>query len=185
MSDTDLWKTTAEVETCIRGMGRDLAARLRARRKDTPLMIGIHTGGVWLAQRLHRQLALAEPLGQLDISFYRDDFTRIGVHPQVCPSRLPVPVDDRHIVLVDDVLQTGRTIRAALNVLFDYGRPASVLLAVLVERDGRELPIEPDLVGLQARLEPGEQLKLGGPDPLRLVLGHIPPERGETPAPPP
>ncbi|MCB2264248.1 MAG: bifunctional pyr operon transcriptional regulator/uracil phosphoribosyltransferase PyrR [Candidatus Thiosymbion ectosymbiont of Robbea hypermnestra] len=184
MSDTDLWKTTAEVETCIWGMGRDLAALLQEQRKDAPLMIGIHTGGVWLAQRLHRQLALAEPLGQLDISFYRDDFTRIGVHPQVRPSRLPVSVDDRHIVLVDDVLQTGRTIRAALNVLFDYGRPASVLLAVLVERDGRELPLEPNLVGLRARLAPGEQLKLGGPDPFRLVLGRIPPERGETPAPP-
>lgn len=100
------------------------------------------------------------------------------------PSRLPVSVDDRHIVLVDDVLQTGRTIRAALNVLFDYGRPASVLLAVLVERDGRELPLEPNLVGLRARLAPGEQLKLDGPDPLRLILGRIPSERGEPLAPP-
>lgn len=185
MNNPDLWKTASEVETCIHGMGRDLAALLRARCSDAPLMIGIHTGGVWLAQRLHEQLALADPLGRLDISFYRDDFTRIGIHPQVRPSQLPVPVDDRHIVLVDDVLQTGRTIRAALNVLFDYGRPASVLLAVLAERDGRELPIEPDLVGLRARLTPGEQLKLSGPDPLRLVLGRMPPERGETPAPPP
>jgi pyrimidine operon attenuation protein/uracil phosphoribosyltransferase len=99
-----------------------------------------------------------------------------------------VPVDDRHIVLVDDVLQTGRTIRAALNVLFDYGRPASVLLATLVERDGRELPIEPNLVGLHARLGPGEQIKLTGPDPLQLILGKIPverqkPSRPATPAP--
>lgn len=180
MSNTDVWKTAAEVGTCIRGMGNDLATLLGVRRTDKPLMIGVHTGGVWLAQRLHEQIALADPLGQLDISFYRDDFTRIGMHPQVRPSQIPVSVNDRHIILVDDVLQTGRTIRAALNVLFDYGRPASVLLATLVERDGRELPIEPNLVGLRARLEPGQQIKLTGPDPLRLVLGRIPSGRGGT-----
>lgn len=185
MNNPNLWNPPSEVETCIHDMGRDLAALLKARSKEAPLMVGIHTGGVWLAQRLHRQLALAEPLGRLDISFYRDDFTRIGIHPQVRPSQLPVPVDDRHIILVDDVLQTGRTIRAALNVLFDYGRPASVLLAILVERDGRELPIEPDLVGLRAYLRSGEQLKLSGPDPLRLVLGRIPPEHWEAQGSPP
>jgi len=183
VSNTDVWKTTAEVETCIRGMGSNLATLLEVRRIDKPLMIGVHTGGVWLAQRLRKQIALADPLGQLDISFYRDDFTRIGMHPQVRPSRLPVSVDNRHIVLVDDVLQTGRTIRAALNVLFDYGRPASVLLATLVERDGRELPIKPNLVGLTARLEPGQQIKLTGPDPLLRVLGQIPAERGGTSGP--
>lgn len=177
MSSTNVWKGATEVKTCIRGMGKDLTELLENRDIADPLMIGIHTGGVWIAQCLHEQLALREPLGQLDISFYRDDFTRIGMHPQVRPSQLPVPVESRHIVLVDDVLQTGRTIRAALNVLFDYGRPASVLLAILAERDGRELPIEPDLVGSHARLEPGEQLKLTGPDPLELILGQTPPER--------
>jgi len=177
VSSADLYKSAAEVDACIQGMGRDLAALLRAKGIGDPLMIGIHTGGVWVAERLHEQLALPEPLGRLDISFYRDDFTRIGMHPQVRPSQIPVPVDDRHIVLVDDVLQTGRTIRAALNVLFDYGRPASVVLATLAERDGRELPIEPDLVGLHARLEPGEQIKLTGPEPLQIILGKIPPER--------
>jgi len=180
MSNTDVWKTAAEVETCIQGMGSDLADLLEVRGIDRPLMIGVHTGGVWLAQRLHKQIALADPLGQLDISFYRDDFTRIGMHPQVHPSRLPVPVDNRHIILADDVLQTGRTIRAALNVLFDYGRPASVLLTALAERDGRELPIEPDLVGLKALLAPGQQIKLIGPDPLQLVLGRIPSGRERT-----
>ena len=177
MSSTNVWKSASQVESHIHEMGEGLARLLKERGISEPLMIGIHTGGVWIAERLHRQLAVADPLGQLDISFYRDDFTRIGMHPQVRPSHLPVPVDDRHIVLVDDVLQTGRTIRAALNVLFDYGRPASVLLATLAERDGRELPIEPNLVGLRARLEPGEQLKLSGPDPLELILGQIPPER--------
>jgi len=180
VNNTDVWKTASEVEACIRGLGNDLATLLRVRRIAEPLMIGVHTGGVWVAQCLHDQIALTEPLGQLDISFYRDDFTRIGIHPQVRPSRIPVPVDDRHIVLVDDVLQTGRTIRAALNILFDYGRPASVLLVTLAERDGRELPIKPNLAGLRARLEPGKQLKLTGPDPLQLVLVRFPPERSET-----
>lgn len=169
MSATEVWKSAAEVEDVIRRMGAQLRELLADRDIRGPLMIGIHTGGVWVAERLHRALGLSDPLGQLDISFYRDDFTRIGMHPQVRPSDLPVGLDDRHVVLVDDVVQTGRTIRAALNVLFDYGRPASVLLVALAERDGRELPIEPNLVGLHARLAPGEQIKLTGPDPLVLV----------------
>src|SRR3990172_1289698 len=106
-----------------------------------PAIVGIHTGGVWVARRLHKLLDLEDPLGSLDISFYRDDFTRIGVNPQVKASNLPIDIENRHVILVDDVLHTGRTIRAALNEIFDYGRPASVTLAVLIERDGRELPI--------------------------------------------
>ena len=174
MSNIEPFKDSAEVGAAIVDMGNQLRALLAERCIERPLMIGIHTGGVWVAQRLHGLLALPDPLGHLDISFYRDDFTRIGMHPRVRPSHLPDPVDDRHICLVDDVLQSGRTIRAALNVLFDYGRPASVLLAILAERDGRELPIEPDVVGIHADLQPGEQIKLSGPDPLLL-------ERGSTP----
>ncbi len=112
--------------------------------------MGIYTGGVWIAQRLHQLLRLECPLGTLDISFYRDDFTRVGMNPQVKPSLLPVSIEDRHVILVDDILNTGRTIRAALNELFDYGRPASILLAVLVDRGGRELPIQADVVGVPA-----------------------------------
>jgi pyrimidine operon attenuation protein/uracil phosphoribosyltransferase len=182
VSDTDVWKSAPEVAEAIERMGDELAGLLATRGLTAPLMVGIHTGGVWVAERLHARLALADPLGALDISFYRDDFSRIGMHPQVRPSNLPVPVDDRHIVLVDDVLQTGRTIRAALNILFDYGRPASVMLATLVERDGRELPIEPSLVGLHARLAPGQQIKLTGPDPLSLVLGRSPRDRSKLDA---
>jgi pyrimidine operon attenuation protein/uracil phosphoribosyltransferase len=158
-------------------MGGELTDMLHNRGVEDPVLVGIHTGGVWIAERLHRQLGLSDPLGRLDISFYRDDFTRIGMHPQVRPSDLPTAVDDRHIVLVDDVLQTGRTIRAALNVLFDYGRPASVMLTVLVKRGGRELPIEPDVTGLDLDLEPGRQIKLTGPDPLELVLVETPRDR--------
>ena len=133
-------------------------------------MIGIHTGGVWIAQALHKKLGIREPLGVLDISFYRDDFTRIGMNPQVKPSQLSFTLDDRNIILVDDVLHTGRTIRAAMNELFDYGRPASITLATLVERSGRELPIEANIVGLNMELGPGEHVKLTGPDPLELEI---------------
>jgi pyrimidine operon attenuation protein / uracil phosphoribosyltransferase len=139
----------------------------------SPLMVGIHTGGVWVARELHRRLGLTEPLGVLDISFYRDDFTRVGLHPQVRASDLPVDVDGRHVVLVDDVLHTGRTIRAGLNEIFDYGRPASVRLVALVERNGRELPIQPDVVGAHLALESRQHVKLTGPEPLGLkVLGE-------------
>ena len=128
-----------DIEGLLAQMASDLKATLKERGLSDPLMVGIHSGGVWIAEHLHRALALTEPLATMDISFYRDDFSRIGVNPQVKPSRLPLSIDDRHIILVDDVLYTGRTIRAALNELFDYGRPAAVMLAVLVERGGREL----------------------------------------------
>ena len=138
--------------------------------RNSPAMVGIHTGGVWIAEHLHRQLGIDEPLGSLDISFYRDDFTRIGMNPVVKPSQLPFSIDDRHIILIDDVLHTGRTIRAALNELFDYGRPASIILATLIERDGRELPIQANVVGRHIQLNPGEHIKLSGPDPLTLEV---------------
>ncbi|OGI39851.1 MAG: bifunctional pyr operon transcriptional regulator/uracil phosphoribosyltransferase [Candidatus Muproteobacteria bacterium RBG_16_64_10] len=136
-----------------------------------PVMVGIHTGGVWIAHKLHARLGITEPLGTLDISFYRDDFSQVGVNPQVKASNLPMNIDGRHIILVDDVLQTGRTIRAALNEIFDYGRPASVMLAVLIERDGRELPIEAQVVGEHLKLSKNKHVKLvGGPDELELKI---------------
>ena len=157
-----------DIDALLEEMGRGLRAYLTREGRKVPLMIGIRTGGVWVAERLHRLLELDEPLGELNINFYRDDFTRIGLHPQVQPSNLPFGLDGRHVLLVDDVLHTGRTIRAALNEIFDYGRPASVTLAVLVERSGRELPIQADVAGRHLRLESGEHIKLTGPEPLRL-----------------
>jgi len=147
-----------------------MVEQLRPRLKNDPLMVGIHTGGVWVAERLHRLLEFKEPLGTLDISFYRDDFTRIGMNPQVRTSHLPVNVENRHLILVDDVLHTGRTIRAALNEIFDYGRPASVMLACLIERGGRELPIEPQVVGEHVKLGKNQHVKLLGPDKLELRI---------------
>ena len=151
-----------------------MAEALRPLLAKRPLMVGIHTGGVWIAERLHRRLGLDEPLGTLDISFYRDDFTRIGMHPQVRASHLPVAIDDRHLILVDDVLHTGRTVRAALDELFDYGRPASVTLAVLIEREGRELPIAAQVAGGHLELARGRHVKLvGGPDRLALKFQEV------------
>ena len=161
--------TATDVQALLDSMTRDLETLIRAQRLREPAMVGIHTGGVWVARELHQRLGIAPPLGSLDISFYRDDFTRIGMNPQVRPSDLPFTVDDRDIILVDDVLHTGRTVRAALNELFDYGRPASIFLAVLVERSGRELPIQAHVVGTHLELEPGEHVKLTGPEPLTLV----------------
>lgn len=162
--------TDTELDAILRHMAHELHTLLASRAIADPCMVGIHTGGLWIARRLHALLDLAEPLGALSISFYRDDFSRIGMHPQVQPSNLPFDVEGRHVILVDDVLHSGRTVRAALNVLFDYGRPDSVLLACLVERSGRELPIQPDVCGLQMNLRPGQQVKLGGPDPLSLTV---------------
>ena len=150
-----------------------MADELRPLLARNPIMIGVHTGGVWVAGRLHSMLGLTEPLGTLDISFYRDDFTRVGVNPQVKISNLPVNLEDRHVILVDDVLHTGRTIRAALNEIFDYGRPASVMLACLVERGGRELPIEPQVVGERVKLAKNQHVKLLGPEKLELRIQEV------------
>ncbi|MDT8403139.1 bifunctional pyr operon transcriptional regulator/uracil phosphoribosyltransferase PyrR [Sulfuriflexus sp.] len=159
-----------DVEQHIHAMGEALQAQLAEADISDPVMVGIHTGGVWVAERLHQQLGIKEALGTLDISFYRDDFTRVGMNPQVKPSALPFSIENRHLILVDDVLHTGRTIRAAMNELFDYGRPASIWLAVLVERDGRELPIAADVAALNIHLARGEQIKLNGPEPLSLII---------------
>lgn len=163
-----------DIEAAIDELSRRLRAKLDERHIGNPVMVGIHTGGAWVAERLHRLLALTAPLGVLDISFYRDDFTRIGINPQVKPSQMPGDIDDRHVILVDDVLYTGRTIRAALNEIFDYGRPASVILAVLIDRNGRELPIQADVTAHHFELGPQQQIKLqDGPDSLQLVLSEI------------
>lgn len=158
------------VEQHIHDMGETLRTQLAEAEINNPLMIGIHTGGVWIAERLHAQLNLQDTLGSLDISFYRDDFTRVGMNPQVKPSDLPFSIENRHLILVDDVLHTGRTIRAAMNELFDYGRPASIWLVVLVERDGRELPISADVTALNIKLAEGQQIKLNGPENLCLTI---------------
>ena len=137
-------------------------------------IVGIHTGGVWVAERLHAALGIKTPLGTLDVSFYRDDFGKIGLHRDVKSSELPFDVEGRHLVLIDDVLYTGRTIRAAMNVLFDYGRPARIQLAALVDRGGRELPVAADFLGGNIRLAVSQSLELirGGAGKLSFKLNE-------------
>jgi pyrimidine operon attenuation protein/uracil phosphoribosyltransferase len=133
-------------------------------------LIGIHTGGAWIAERLHRDLKLKVPLGTLDVSFYRDDYEKIGLHRDVKSSSIPFEIEGRHLVLVDDVLYTGRTIRAAMNELFDYGRPASIRLAALVDRGGRELPVAAQFVGAVITLAAGRTIELTRDSNGRLEL---------------
>lgn len=145
-----------------------LADQIRPLLDNDAALVGIHSGGAWLAERLQQKLGGTIQLGTLDISFYRDDFSRIGLHPQIKPSSIPFDVEGRHIVLVDDVLYTGRTVRAAMNELFDYGRPAKITLAVLVDRGGRELPVSAQAVGAVMELQKGQNLEL-----LRDATGHL------------
>lgn len=151
-------------------IARKLEAHLQAQQIDSPRFVGIHTGGVWVANELLKELGHEEPLGILNVSFYRDDFSRRGLHPQVRPSELPFDIENQHLVLIDDVLMSGRTIRAALNELFDYGRPASVTLVCLLDLNARELPIRPDIVGATLSLEQNQRVKLTGPEPLAIKL---------------
>ncbi len=118
-----------------------LVEQMRPQAGPDMALVGIHTGGVWLAERLHRALGLSIPMGSVDVSFHRDDYSSRSLHPGTRASSLPFDVENARIVIVDDVLYTGRTIRAAMNELFDFGRPGSIDLAVLVDRGGRELPI--------------------------------------------
>jgi pyrimidine operon attenuation protein/uracil phosphoribosyltransferase len=138
--------------------------------ESQPVIVGIETGGVWIAEQIRQRLAPEAELGRLDISFYRDDFTRNGLHPVVKPSSLPSDIDDSTIILIDDVLQSGRTVRAAMNEIFDYGRPQKILLAILIDRGQREIPVQADFVGTNLSLESTSQIRLEGPEPLKLVL---------------
>jgi pyrimidine operon attenuation protein/uracil phosphoribosyltransferase len=159
-----------EINDLLNKLETELKRIIVQRQLTNPLMIGIRTGGVWIAEQMHERLNINEPLGLLDISFYRDDFSQIGVNPNVKPSQLPPHIEGRDIILIDDVFYTGRTIRAALNEIFDYGRPNQVVLAVLIERDGRQIPLCPDCVGASITLNSGQRIKLTGPDSLAIHL---------------
>lgn len=151
-----------------------LAKQIGSSGIEEPLLVGIHTGGVWIAEILHRQMDFREAMGTLDISFYRDDFSRVGLNPQVKASSLSAAIEDRNIILIDDVLYTGRTIRAALNEIFSYGRPASVALGVLIKRTGRELPIQSNFTGMEIDLKTHQQAKLYRDNgKLRLAIDEV------------
>ena len=169
--------TLLAIDTLLQNVEDGLRQHLADKHIENALMVGIHTGGVWVAQTLHQRLGsngfIDGPLGTLDISFYRDDFTRIGLNPKVKTSDLPVATEDRHIILVDDVVMSGRTVRAALNLLFEYGRPASVTLAALVDLNARDLPIRADVIGQELSLPTNQRIQLSGPEPLKVEVINV------------
>jgi pyrimidine operon attenuation protein/uracil phosphoribosyltransferase len=159
------------IELDAEAVYRSLAARLREEVIGRDIrLVGVHTGGVWLAQRLKADLSVPHEVGILDISFYRDDFSRSGLNPSVKPSSIAFDVEGADIVLVDDVLYTGRTVRAAMNELFDYGRPSRIDLAVLIDRGGRELPVQPTVVGRRIEVPDEISVVLSRDDDGRLHL---------------
>jgi len=150
-----------------------LAARLlehlATRGIEEPRFAGIRTGGVWIAEAIAARLNAGDAGGIIDIGFHRDDVGQRAELPRLGPSNIPWDINDKDIVLIDDVMDTGRTARAALNALFDWGRPRSVTLAVLVELPGHELPLRPDVVGASMAARAGFELRLDGPAPLQLA----------------
>ena len=135
-----------------------LAERMRGAVAYDAAFVGIYSGGAWLAERLPALVPGNHPVGYIDVSYYRDDYSRTGLKGGAKRTDLPFSVDGATIVLVDDVLFTGRSVRAAINELFDFGRPACIELAVLIDRGGRELPVEPTYCG--ARLAVARDLSV-------------------------
>ena len=155
---------------------QQLAAELRPRVGPKSAMVGLYTGGAWLAERLHGLLGMRTPLGLMDIAFHRDDYAARGLKHDPKRPRIPFDVNGAELLLVDDVLYSGRTVRAAMNELFDYGRPASIALVVLADRGGRQLPICAQHVGARVEVPAGMRLTLKQDGP-KLALA-LEPERG-------
>jgi pyrimidine operon attenuation protein/uracil phosphoribosyltransferase len=163
---------------------QQLAAELRPHIGPKSAMIGLYTGGAWLADRLHALLGMREPLGHMDIAFYRDDYHQQGLKHDPKRTKIPFDVTGREILLVDDVLYTGRTVRAAMNELFDWGRPASIALVVLADRGGRQLPICAQYCGARVEVPGGLRLRLrrGADGKLALALEPQPGRKDATSA---
>ena len=150
----------------------EITAKIQTQLQLNTALVGIHSGGVWLMQRILASIKQDVPFGMLDAALYRDDYAQRGLKSEPKPSNIAFDVTDKHIILIDDIFYTGRTTRAAMNELFDYGRPASITLAVLINRGGAELPIAPNIVGANIDLKPNQDLQLtqdaGGKLLLRL-----------------
>ena len=137
-----------------------ITAKIQAQLQPNTALVGIHSGGVWLMQRILKSIQQDIPNGTLDAALYRDDYAQRGLKSEPKPSNIAFDVSDKHLILIDDIFYTGRTTRAAMNELFDYGRPASITLAVLINRGGAELPIVPNIVGADILLKPNQDLQL-------------------------
>ena len=148
------------IEDIVGSVITKLSSFKKKRNIKDPALIGIRRGGVWFGQKISSHCFPGKDFGELNIAYYRDDFQRIGLHPTVEPSELPFDIEGRDVILFDDILHTGRTIRAAMNEIFDYGRPNSILLVVLLDRGGRELPITPDICGINMELSDKYHVKI-------------------------
>jgi pyrimidine operon attenuation protein/uracil phosphoribosyltransferase len=147
-----------------------LVVELKPRIGPKTGMVGLYTGGAWLAERLHSMLQIKQPLGLMDIAFYRDDYAARGLKHDPKRTKVPFDVNGCELLLVDDVLYSGRTVRAAMNELFDYGRPASISLVVLADRGGRQLPICAQYVGARVDVPAGMRLTLKRAESGKLAL---------------
>lgn len=162
--------TLPDIKATCTTLAQQLKQHIRDNQIDNPIVVGIHTGGVWVAQHLIDEFELPGPLYSVDISFYRDDFNQKGLNPKVQGSSLPDTIEGRDLILIDDVIMSGRTVRAAINELFDYGRPSSITLACLLDVGQRQLPFQPDACGARLALEANQRIKVKGPSPLSLYL---------------
>ena len=143
-------ENSLNLDELLNTMQQAITNKIKDLNPEDIIMIGIHTGGYWIAEQLYQRLELSNPLGSLNISFYRDDFTKIGLHPEVKPSQLPAALDDKHIILIDDVLYTGRTVRAALNEIFDYGRPGTSDQEITITETGGKTPVENTIISFKS-----------------------------------
>ena len=148
----------------------EITTKIDALIKPNSVIVGIHRGGVWIMEHVLANLKQDIPYGTLDAALYRDDFAQRGLKTELQPTNIPFDVQDKHIILIDDIFHTGRTTRAAINELFDYGRPASITLAVLINRDGAQLPIQPQIVGAAIPLKPNQRFQLSQDSQGKLKL---------------
>ena len=152
--------TLPNPETLLAQISADIKALLDKNGVHNSALVGIHSGGVWLMDRILKSLKIDIANGTLDAAMYRDDYNQRGLKAEPKPANIAFDVTGKHIILIDDIFYTGRTTRAAMNELFDYGRPASITLAVLINRGGAELPIAPQIMGASIVLNANDNLQL-------------------------